>query len=404
MAKSLSNRETFTEYNLPGSTMSPQVEPPASYWFRCPVLRTPLISEIKARLDAHVPDFPPQGSAIETAELELLQYLYNNRENPRLLETTHSLGTGDNRITFQNRLSAFLKSRKYVNPFPAGAVLNRRPSNFPIIKYGAEQARLFESETPGLWHRHVLNVLLDEEIMRPSGPIKLGQLLSPPRQSIIWAALDLAIATALMAAWHYKWIPSPPFFPPFPPSRPILSLRPGGQIGRRPRPVEINPRLPVLYDFEVSYREVGDITQMPTRRTGPLPSPGTPRHPSYPSGHSTYAAAASQVLGCFFPMYRTEFDLLADNIGIARLWGGVHYLSDHTAGQIIGRTVGDMIIEQLNTSGKIKADPDELTSELPPTRTEIQNQFEELPDCGEGNENFCAVRFEEISKIQGKQG
>lgn len=31
-----------------------------------------------------------------------------------------------------------------------------------------------------------------------------------------------------------------------------------------------------------------------------LISPGTPRHPSYPSGHSTYSAAASAILRYFF--------------------------------------------------------------------------------------------------------
>lgn len=388
-----------TEYNLPGSTMSPQVEPPASYWFRCPVLRTPLISEIKAILDAQVPDFPPLGSQIEKNEIQLLIDLYANRENPNMLEVVYSAIPGSKPVAL-NKLSVFLKDPKYVNPFPASAVLSRRPPNPPIIKYGAEQARLFESETPGLWHRHVLNVLLDEEVMQPSGPIKLRQLLSPPRQSLIWAALDLAIATSLMAAWHYKWIPTN-----------------GKRIARRPRPVEVyrgnrldelespedsidlsRPHPPivtyqsldVLYNFDIDYRGL-DITQKPTPRTTPQPSPGTPRHPSYPSGHSTYAAAASQVLGCFFPKYKAEFDLLANNIGIARLWGGVHYLSDHTAGQLIGRTIGDMIINQLNTSGKINANPDDLAVVLPPTPGEIQNQFDQLPSCGNGRENFCAA-------------
>ena len=47
-------------------------------------------------------------------------------------------------------------------------------------------------------------------------------------------------------------------------------------------------------------------------------SPGTPRHPAYPSGHSTYSGAASEILSFFFPDYRADLDRLADNIGIAR--------------------------------------------------------------------------------------
>ena len=29
---------------------------------------------------------------------------------------------------------------------------------------------------------------------------------SPPRQALLWAALDVAIASALQAAWYYKWL------------------------------------------------------------------------------------------------------------------------------------------------------------------------------------------------------
>jgi membrane-associated phospholipid phosphatase len=150
----------------------------------------------------------------------------------------------------------------------------------PIIKNGGELARLFENETPGLWHRHVLNVLFD-----PNIPNSLGQRFSPPLQAFIWAALDVAIASALMAVWHYKWL--------------ATGLN---QVARRARPVEANPGLGVLYDFEVEFvntgqngRQVGDIV-LGQPKNAQIASPGTPRHPAYGSGHSTYSAAASYVL------------------------------------------------------------------------------------------------------------
>ncbi len=34
--------------------------------------------------------------------------------------------------------------------------------------------------------------------------------------------------------------------------------------------------------------------------------------PAYPSGHSTYSAAASEVLGCLFPEHKNAFRKLAD--------------------------------------------------------------------------------------------
>jgi hypothetical protein len=106
----------------------------------------------------------------------------------------------------------------------------------------------------------------------------------------------------------------------------------------------------VLYDYNIKFNN-GDIVPG-TKRTDPVPTPGTPRHPAYPSGHSTYSAAASTVLGCLMPDdFEPSFKRLANNIGRARLWAGVHWRQDHLAGQLIGQTVGQLVIRQLNESG-----------------------------------------------------
>jgi hypothetical protein len=87
------------------------------------------------------------------------------------------------------------------------------------------------------------------------------------------------------------------------------------------------------------------------RRNLPDPSPGTPRHPSYPAGHSTHAATASEVLSYFFPDYTADFDDLADNCGIARLWAGIHWRSDHVWGVKLGRCIGRLVIQQIQQDG-----------------------------------------------------
>lgn len=66
-------------------------------------------------------------------------------------------------------------------------------ARFPVIRTGRELARYFEEETPGLAHRLALTQLLSQ------------QMWSPPRQALAWAALDITIYSALLAAWHYKW-------------------------------------------------------------------------------------------------------------------------------------------------------------------------------------------------------
>jgi hypothetical protein len=103
------------------------------------------------------------------------------------------------------------------------------------------------------------------------------------------------------------------------------------------------------------------------RRVTPNPSPGTPRHPSYPSGHSTYAGAASELLSWFFPDYREELNRLADNAGMARLWAGIHYRSDHIQGRRLGRTVACLVIDQLSRS-HIPRTPDECVVSCPGAR------------------------------------
>jgi hypothetical protein len=112
-------------------------------------------------------------------------------------------------------LSAFLQFR----PQPLGAAINsaRDQSTFTVVNTGRELARYFENETPGLQFRHALNAIIR------------GSNFSAPRQAFIWAALDMAIAGALAAAWYYKW-------------------RGGDCIEYRPRPRECLDELDVLLD------------------------------------------------------------------------------------------------------------------------------------------------------------
>jgi membrane-associated phospholipid phosphatase len=73
---------------------------------------------------------------------------------------------------------------------------------------------------------------------------------------------------------------------------------------------------------------------------------GVPNHPSYPSGHSCTSGAASEVLAILFPDARDQVRDLADAIGIARLWGGVHYRFDVEVGLTLGRTVAQYAATQ----------------------------------------------------------
>lgn len=313
-------------YRLPG----PQVEPGAAYWTAgpCTVPRVVTISELVALSDdpnnreCYFEPYPSDKRVLDD-EIKELRELKRLRDDPNAVAS-------DAPSRRRLPISKFLQYR----PQPLGAVFclerDQKPletlaqqctldeqDDPPVIQTGRELARWFENETPGLGHRHAFNCLI------------LSCSLSPPRQARIWMALDVAIYSALLAAWYYKWASD----------RPCTAYR--------PRPIEVEDDLDVLFDRCVNRTGCEDDGA----RTTPRPSPGTPRHPSYPSGHSTHAAAGSEILTYFFPDEKDELDKLADNAGMARLWAGIHYRSDHEQGLKLGRCVARLVISQLESDG-----------------------------------------------------
>lgn len=334
---------TIRDYGLTG----PQVEPGASYWNNCrvpcPISHDKLIEVTDDDTNPHYfPPYPTHQSRVQ-AEFEELQMLESLRDDPTAIASTAP-------TTPRCEISTFLQLR----PPPLGAVTNTARGNaFPVIFTGAELARHFENETPGLAYRQALNYLIRNTNW------------SPPRQALVWAALDVTIYSALCAAWYYKW------------------LNPRDHTSFRERPIEYadDNGLPLHVLFDQAVNSTGSGSN--GTRPHPNPSPGTPRHPAYPSGHSTYSGAASELLSFFFPDYRREFDRLADNIGLARLWAGVHWRSDHVNGQKLGRAVACLIIDQLRDSG-ISLVPTTLhDDQTPPSRDELQQQADDYaPYCG----------------------
>jgi membrane-associated phospholipid phosphatase len=66
---------------------------------------------------------------------------------------------------------------------------------------------------------------------------------------------------------------------------------------------------------------------------------GLPNHPSYPSGHSCVSAAAATVLKELFPERGAELDRWVEEAGLSRMYAGIHYRFDITAGQDLGQAV-----------------------------------------------------------------
>jgi len=78
---------------------------------------------------------------------------------------------------------------------------------------------------------------------------------------------------------------------------------------------------------------------------------GIPNFPAYPSGHSTFSAAAASVLSYLFPSGAGSFSLMRDEAGISRLYGGIHYRSDIDAGKAHGNRIATYTLNFAKNDG-----------------------------------------------------
>jgi len=81
---------------------------------------------------------------------------------------------------------------------------------------------------------------------------------------------------------------------------------------------------------------------------------GLPNFPSYVSGHSTFSAAAAEVLSYLFPSGATDFETQKDEAAISRLYAGIHYRSDIEVGKDHGKRIGGYTVRFAQQDG---ADP-----------------------------------------------
>jgi membrane-associated phospholipid phosphatase len=71
-----------------------------------------------------------------------------------------------------------------------------------------------------------------------------------------------------------------------------------------------------------------------------------PSFPSYPSNHAALSAVAATVLGSVFPPERTTLDAAAEEAGVSRIYGGIHYRFDSVAGLALGRAIAGFVLAQ----------------------------------------------------------
>ena len=70
-----------------------------------------------------------------------------------------------------------------------------------------------------------------------------------------------------------------------------------------------------------------------------------PNFPSYTSGHSTFSAAAALILGHYFPQDSVRLKQMANEAGMSRIYGGIHYFCDNENGKMCGEKIGKLAID-----------------------------------------------------------
>lgn len=129
----------------------------------------------------------------------------------------------------------------------------------------------------------------------------------PARTTRLFALLNVALADAGSAAWDAKYA----YWSP----RPINAIRDLGLDQ------DFKPFLP------------------------------TPDFPAYVSGHSTYSAAAAEVLARVFPEVASFVRAKAREAGLSRIYGGIHYAADNEAGLRLGRAVAQKVLTRAADQG-----------------------------------------------------
>lgn len=150
--------------------------------------------------------------------------------------------------------------------------------------------------------------------------------LSVPETARLFALLNLACADAGISCWETKYHYST--------WRPETAIR---EVTKA-----INPHAVANPDF--------------------IPLMGSPAFASYTSGHSTFSSAGSRILERYFRTDDIEFTTTSDGlpgavrsfkklsdarkeIGMSRVWGGIHYMSDNLVGQEVGLKLADYVYD-----------------------------------------------------------
>ncbi len=78
---------------------------------------------------------------------------------------------------------------------------------------------------------------------------------------------------------------------------------------------------------------------------------GLPNFPSYTSGHSTFSGAAAIILSHLVKGKAADYQTMANEASVSRLYGAIHYRSDCEQGLLCGKRVGSFAVTRALNDG-----------------------------------------------------
>jgi len=84
---------------------------------------------------------------------------------------------------------------------------------------------------------------------------------------------------------------------------------------------------------------------------GIVPLIPVPNFPSYPSNHSTFSSAKAEMLAYLFPAHADYIRAVGKEAGDSRIWAGIHFPMDNTAGVQLGKSVAQVFISWAQNDG-----------------------------------------------------
>lgn len=150
--------------------------------------------------------------------------------------------------------------------------------------------------------------------------------LSTEECARLFALLNIASADAGIACWETKFYYS--------------TWRP--ETALRETTPDYNPHIKLQPDF--------------------IPNMASPAFPAYTSGHSTFSAAGSRIIERFMDTDDVTFTVTSDGlpgvvrefttisearweVGMSRIWGGIHVMQDNLVAQKVGMDLADYVFE-----------------------------------------------------------